>query len=535
MSSTGRRNSVPDPDQREPIAYYRNLLENEGSQAYVEWINDYLDVSLTDPQREIIETIHRNQKTLVVAGNGFGKSYVLACFSLAYLFVNYPTSVLATSGTYPKLRRTYCRPIESLHQDSWLPGRYLRSNPPRIVIDSEPEVFWEATSPGDAGELEGVHNEYTLGIVEEADKQNVTEEIFDSLDSLLTDANDKLVAVANPPRDETNVVYDLMDAPDWELRQYSSFQSHNVIAETNHPDPYVRDEDGELVFQQEINYPKLKPELEDEMIPELVRLSQIKQDWEAWNGEEWPGVNEAINSDEREDLDVRWYRRRLGVISPQAADVIRPFSVEDVESAFEAEPANVSATPDGLGWDVVRGGDNSGDQNAVAGVWGRDLRILDWWRGADHLENEEKMRDMLETNWSATCAVDTVGVGSESADRLDVFYPNVRRFNASSNAFDDMQYSNKWTEGLCLLGEYLRDGGSFRSTRLREELLTAARVVELNERYNSRTDTTRFKATSKAKIKKRLGRSPDLLDAMYMAVLMAETGGSSRRTISSSF
>lgn len=530
-----RHTDVPDPESRKPIDYYQQKVRDEGAQGYIEWINDYLNVSLTEPQREILKTIHRNQKTLIVAGNGFGKSFTLACFSLAYLFVNYPTSVLATSGTYAKLRRTYCRPVEDLHNNWGLPGRYLRSNPPRIVIDGYPQIFWEASSPGDAGELEGVHNKYTLGIVEEADKDAVNDEIFDSLESILTDANDKLIAVANPPRDETNIVYDLMDADDWELLQYSSFQSHNVMVELEHDDPYVRDEDGNLVWEEQIDYPKLKDEVEAEMIPELVRLSQIKQDWEAYNGLAWPGVKEAMNSGDREDLDVRWYRRRLGVISPQTADVVRPFTVEDVESAFKADPEFTTAQPKGLGWDVVRGGGTSGDQNAVAGVWGRDLRILDWWRGEDHIENEEKMREMLDSNWDAPIAIDSVGVGSESSDRVKMFYPNVVRFNASENANDPEKYANQWTEGLCLLGEYLRDGGSFRSARLREELLTAARVVQLNERYNSKTNTTRFKATSKAQIKSRLGRSPDLLDAMYMAVLMAETSGSSRRSIPSSF
>lgn len=522
---------VPGPDERKPIDEYT------GRDRYIDWIRDYLGVELTEPQKEIIYTVQDNQRTLVVAGNGFGKSFALACFSLAYLFVNYPTSVLATSGTYAKLRRTYCRPIQDLHESSWgLPGRYLRSNPPRIVIDGEPQVFWEAASPGDPGELEGVHNEYTLGVIEEADKSGVTPEIFDSLGSMLTDENDKLIAVANPPQDETNVVYDLMDDPTWRVCQYSSFDSHNVQIEINHPDPYEKDEDGDIATNSE-GFPKVKDEVKQQFIPEVVTLNQIKSDWLAWNVEPWPGVEEAMRSDEREDLDVRWYRRRMGVISPQAAEVLRPFTVEDVENAFRAEPARITETPDGIGWDVVRGGGTGGDYNALSGVFGRDLRIFDWWRGDDsHLDNYETIRSEVESAWNAPFAIDSVGVGSEAPDRVDVFYSgDVIRFNAGSTAADATKYTDRWTEGLCVLGEYLRDGGGFQNERLREELLTAARVVELREKYSSKHDSTRYWATRKSAVKNRLGRSPDLLDSMYMACLMAETGGGSRRKIPSSF
>ena len=459
------RSSDIDPDAVKPLDEYT------GRNKYVNWIEDYLGIILTEVQKEIIYTIQENQRTVIVAGNGVGKTYTLACFSLAYLFVNYPTSVLATSGTYQKLRRTYCRPVDNLHSNATvpLPGRYLRSNPPRIVIDDEAEVFWEAASATDAGELEGVHNKYTLAIVEEADKPNVDEEIFDSLSSLLTDSNDKLVAVANPPKDETNVVYDKMEDPNWATIQPSSFDSHNVKLEMEHPDPYVRDEDGEIVIEETTGDWKLKDSVRAQMIPEMVTLSQIRQDWKAWNGEKWPGAETAMKSDDRDDLDVRWYRRRLGTIPPQSADALRPFTPEDVEDAYNRDPEHVSRHPAGLGWDVARGKGESADYNALAGVWGRRLDILDYWRVGDHVRNEQKVRGLMEEDsWNCPLLIDVVGVGSEAADRVKRWYPNTDRFNASAKAIDEATYANRWTEGMVLLGEFLRDGGVISSRRLRE-------------------------------------------------------------------
>ncbi len=529
----------PPTDRLKPPSHY------VGRDRYIDWIEDYLEVKLTETQKRIVYAIMDNQRTLIVGGNGFGKSYVLACFSLAFLYCEYPVSILATSGTYGKLRRTYGNPIADLHSkhEDILPGEVLK-RPPRVKIPGEPEVFLELTAPQDAGELEGVHNEYTLAVIEEADKRRVGKDIFDSLESLLTDKNDKLVAMANPPKDETNIVYDIMEADGWEVLPFSSFDAQNVQIEMNHEDPYQRDEYGDVIVDDVLDYPKLKPEVQSEMIPEMTRLSQIKQDWEAWNGEKWPcedgwqrAAEIAQQSWERDDLDTQWYRRRLGVIPPQAADVLRPFTVQDVKEAWDRPDPTKRGNPDGLGWDVARGDSRSADSNAMVGIWGQDMFLMDRWKVGDHIENKRIIREMIdEDSWRCQFAIDTVGVGDESADRVDTWYPNVVRFNAQSNAYNEDAYANNWTEGLCKLGEYLREDASIQNRRLREELMAAARTVKLEERYSAKTDTDRYKATSKDDVQQQLGRSPDCLDAAYMAVLMAENASpTGRRTIPGSF
>lgn len=488
------------PDERQPPNEYPHTPAG-----CIQWIEDYLGVTLTEPQREIVNAVFENQRTLVIGANGFGKTFTMACLTLAWLFTTYPATVLATSGTYQKLKRTYCKPIERLHGDAiGLPGRFL-NGPPRIDIEGEPEHFWEATSPRDPGELEGAHNEYTLGIVEEADKEDVDDELIDSMTSLVTSDKDRIVVVANPPKDETNVVYDLQQDDAWAVRTFSSFDSHNVQVELGNA--------------------------QGEQIEKLVTLDQIEQDWVSYNGVSWPGVDDAMASDARDDLDVRWYRRRLGIIPPQAADAPRPFTVKHVQDAFGRTPEMTRATPDGLAWDVARG-EGSGDWNAMGAWFGRELRILDWWRHTGpqpHVENEETVRGLVEPNWNCPFAIDHVGVGSEAPDRVEQFYAEVVRFNNGAQAEDPASYANRWTEALCVLGDLLRDGGGFANERLREELLAAARAVELEETYVGKYDTTRYEATPKEAVKERLGRSPDLLDAAVMSAVMATYGDATGR------
>lgn len=480
----------------------KHVSEYTGPDRYNEWIEDYLGLELSEPQKEIGRAVAEHERVLVIGANGFGKSYMLAAVTLAYLFTNYPASVLATSGTYGKLRRTYCKPIEQMHRQAWgLPGEYKKT-PPRIEIEDDPSIYFQASSPTDPGELEGVHNTYTLGVVEEADKDRVDEDVFDSMESLLTDHRDRLVAVANPPKDDANIVSRLLDDDEWHKLRYSSFQSHNVQVELEY-DKDAKDADGEYV-----------PVMRRRMIDGLVTLDRIKDDWRSWNGEPWPGVEEARTSHTRGDLDVRWYRRRLGVMPPDTADAHRPFTPSDVEAAWEREPAHDAPTPDGLALDVARMG---GDYNAFTGVFGDALEVIEYWRGDDHVENEQRVRGDLEGAWDCQFAVDAVNEGSGLADRIDTFYPETFRFQAGSNAVQQTRFKSKWAEGMYLLGEFLRNGGSIDDRRLREELLAAGRCLEYDTRYLASRSAEVLTLTSKEEIKDRLGRSPDLLDGAYMA------------------
>lgn len=522
---------TPDSTERKPVEWYQNRLP----EGYIHWIRDYLGVELTEAQKHIIRTIHRNQRTLIVGANGFGKSYCLVAFSLAFLFINFPTSILTTSGTYSKLRRTYCKPLQNLHENNWgLPGKYLKY-PPRIVIDGFPEVFLEVSSPRDAGELEGVHNEHTLGVIEEADKDAVDASVFDSMESLMTDERDRVVAVANPPKDETNLVHSIMEDPSWTQLNFSSFESHNVDVEVDHPDPYIRDEEGTIETRED-GTKKLKPEVQDEMVDGLVRLSQIRQDWESWNGLEWPGLEDAMNSDERDDLDQRWYIRRLGMMPPVSAEVHRPFDLDMVNDAFRATPTDATDVPVGLGLDVARG---EGDYNCLCACYGTEVKVLRKWHGTDHIENEEVVRDALDSSWRAPIAVDSVGVGDGLSDRISTFYPSRIRFNAGANAADESRFDDMWTEGMWWMGEFLENGAYGHSdygTDLREQLLAAARTLEFEEVYRGSAGTTRLKLNSKTNVKARLPHV-DVMDAAYQSVWAANADFSTEedRTIPSTW
>lgn len=475
-------------------------------------IEDYLDVTVTDAQREICRAIVENEKLLVQTANGIGKSFILACVTVVWLVAYHPAAVLATSGTYPKLKRTFCKPVESLHGralgGAGLPGTYKKS-PPRIEIDGEPEQYFEAASPKDAGELEGVHSGYVLGIIEEADKDDVTEATFEAMESLVSDQRDRLVAIANPPEDETNSLQHLYEDPTWHVVRFSSFESHNV---------QHRLENGD-----------------DDLIDGLATLWKIKQDWDSYVGDEWPGVEQArawSNPDHpefRTDMDQRWYRRRAGIVPPGDAGVHRPLDPELVDEAYNPNATPSRETPTALGVDVAR----SGDDTVATGV--HDLVLVTEYeqQGTDHVTQEQELADRIRQWPIPAIAVDAVGEGSGLADGLDDRFGTVHRFKNQAVASDETAYEDCWIESLALFADYLEAGGIITDSDLYEQAKIAARTVTYEEKHigsRGRDGADVLAADGrKDDVKERLGRSPDHLDSALMAVWVSETDRNTRR------
>jgi hypothetical protein len=339
-------------------------------------------------------------------------------------------------------------------------------------------------------------------VVEEADKPSITQEHIDSAESTITDDRDRMVVIANPPKDESNIVYDLMQKDDWHVVQFSSFESRNVKI------------DAEIEGYQD-----------KDRIPGLVNLEKIKQNWRSWNQKEWPGFEEARDSRDPA-LDSRWFRRRLGEIPPSDGTIHRPIYPEHVDEAAatvtedDEEPLTKDEIPlvrKGIGIDI---GHQGGDRTTVIEVRGNHLVVFATEQFNRHYENRRLIDQTMDAApLKGHLAIDAIGEGSGPADDADLEYPNAFRFKASSNALQRSEYYDKKTEAYDLLGQFLRDGGVVHNDRLLEELYAAGRAMEFTER-SVRGDVVL--RTTKSGVRDRLGRSPDLLDAASMAVWAME-------------
>jgi len=518
-----------DVDAPKPPAHYARRAD-AGDETWIEdAIEDYLGIRLGHTQRRICRAVATNHQVLVVSANSLGKSYILAAITIVWLLCRYPAVSFATSGTERKMKRTYCKPVEALHGDGRipLPGEY-KSRPERIEFDDDPEHFFEASSPRDAGELEGVHAAYTLAIIEEADKSAVDEDVIEAMRSLASDDRDRLIAIANPPEDETNSIYPLMDDhPNWEVIRFSTFDSHNVQIDTGRTSG--RKIDG------------------------IADISKLQDDWVEFNGSEWPGYEDALrmsapridedgnyvfvdddtlqrNPGFEENLSKRWFRRRAGIMPPAGASVNRPFTVADVNSAWErgdllqdeldrGDFVLPPATSSGI--DVAR----SGDQTVLATIHENVMVIHYSERGTNHTDQSAALEDILVEMQRHPIAIDFIGHGSAVHDNLQESLPDVGKFEAGSTACQPTDYRDKWAEGMALLGEWLEDGGIILDRTLRTQMLAGARELEFEEKFiGSRGEDGEkvYTLSSKDDIKDRLDEgSPDYLDAAMQAAWAA--------------
>lgn len=489
-----------------------------------DFVRNALNLRLAQTQKRILLSIWNNRRTIIVSGNGVGKSFSVASGIVSWTLTRPDSIALLTSGSYSQMEDTTWRPIKELLKRCTFPtaeyARALDSNPPRIEM---PESSWymKCVSPRQPDGLEGRHNSECLVVIEEADKPEITEEHFDSAGSSLTDAGDRMVAIANPPKDESNVVYEKMQSDRWNVVQFESFDSHNVQVDAR--------------------------EIDGEHIPGLVTLDLIAEDWEDWNDRKWPGLdrsatelNQAVADGELErdelieqlrpglgqvreahnedsTLSERWYRRRAGIMPPVDAQAHRPFYHQDVNGALEREKPDQRGRCLGVGIDVARKG---GDANVVTALFERSIE-QHRWQGTDHNENLTRCQRILDKiSGDPEVAVDAVGEGSGNADKLKQSH-NAVRFKAGTKAKNDDEYDNQWTEALYHLGDVLeRISLAGVSQELRKELFTACRVIEYEVKKRKSGDV--LKATPKEELKDVLDRSPDNLDSLAMASWASE-------------
>lgn len=519
-----------------------NYAPGTSDDRYVRFIRDVLDYPVTETLERMAISLNTNEQTLAVGANGPGKSYAAALLGVTVLYTNAHVVVPITAGNGDTLKNSIWKPIKSIWRNSNLPGDY-KDNDRSLHPGFDDEWFLECHSPRHPDDLEGDHNQNVVYIIEEADKPGVTSEHIDSARSTLGD-DDHILVIANPPTDETNVVAELMQNPEWHRLQFPTWESRNARV------------DRGLTTKDKIGG--------------VAGISKMQSDWAEYHDASWPGIdsvievsspyltpegnpttreweaaketaqNERVGRDGlynpnveakenpafREDLHLKWYKRRAGVMPTDGAEKWRPFTVADVEAAYN-RPSDGSEYPETYAIDVARSADNT----IGSGKHTDEIRIHYARQGTNHVQQKEDLTDILFDLNSPKIAVDAVGEGSGLADELDDRFAHVVRFSNGMNPREESEYYDAWAEALAKFGEFLDSGGSFNDKHLYQEAKVAARVVEFEAKSLRSRDGDVIKATSKSKIKDRLGHSPDYLDSALMAnwVDMAESGKTVKR------
>ena len=147
-----------------------------------------------DKQRQILESLRDNKETYVKACHDSTKTWTAARAVLYWLYA-YPNSskVLTTAPTWSQIEDNLWREVRSAHEGAKFPlgGRLLKTE-----FDLAPQWFAKGQSSDRGVNIQGMHSENMLVIVDEAD--GVPAETWNALDGLLTSANSRLLAIGNP-------------------------------------------------------------------------------------------------------------------------------------------------------------------------------------------------------------------------------------------------------------------------------------------------------------------------------------------------
>jgi hypothetical protein len=155
---------------------------------------DFLGAQLVGKQAEILDALRDHREVLVRSCHDSGKSWIAARAVLWFLMAH-PTDaiVLTTAPTWAQTEGILWRELASAYANSKvrIGGRLLTSK-----LELGPKWYAIGLATDTPTNLLGYHASNILVVIDEADA--IPAATWSSLDSVLTSANAKLLAISNP-------------------------------------------------------------------------------------------------------------------------------------------------------------------------------------------------------------------------------------------------------------------------------------------------------------------------------------------------
>lgn len=235
-------------------------------------------------------------------------------------------------------------------------------------------------------------------------------------------------------------------------------------------------------------------------LTEAIEAGRISRTWAEDRKRQW-GESSPV-----------YQARVLGEFPEQADDAL--ISLAWIEQARERE-LEPSGEPM-AGCDIARFGE---DDSCMLTRQGECVLSIDIWHGHDTMTTTGRIKQA-----NVFCNVDAIGVGAGVVDRLvELGHPCVG-VNIGERALDRERFVNLRAEGYWLLRERFQLG-QIDLSRVPREVYDrlSGELTALTFSYQS---DGRIKLEAKEDMKKRLGRSPDVADALMLAFLKANSRAS---------
>lgn len=207
-----QKNSVIQRSRQDPLFFPVQVLGTRG---------------LWSKQREIIRSVHEHQRTTVRSCHGAGKTFTAGQVALSRLFPYAPSIVLTTAPTWRQVEKGIWKEIRAAYRRSRYPlGGTLMPKSPELQILQD-EWYAAGFSSNDPDKIQGTHEDYLTVIADEA--AGIIEDMFPSIDGLLTTDNSRLLLIANPTT-TSGTFYRSFREPGWNKIKITAFDTPNFTA-----------------------------------------------------------------------------------------------------------------------------------------------------------------------------------------------------------------------------------------------------------------------------------------------------------------
>ncbi|HEX3509705.1 MAG TPA: hypothetical protein VHT27_01270 [Solirubrobacteraceae bacterium] len=391
---------TPDPHLNDPVG----------------WIEAKLG-PMWSGQRRIAQAVHDHRHVAVPSAHGVGKDWTAAALACWWLSTRTGAFVMTTAPTSAQLGGILWREVARHHRRAELAGTVTAGGSiPTWRIGGE-LVGWgrkpaDLSDPDEAASaFSGIHARSVLVVLDEA--SGIEGWLVDAAMTLLTSADSRLLAIGNPLDPGSRFAAMCAPGSGFHVERFAVFDTPAFTSERVSSDLLA-------------------------VLPSPTWVEERRADW----GEGSPA----------------WMARVLGEFPPASRDtLIAPNLIADAQARDlddEYDPT--------LGCDVARSGS---DRTVVAAVWpsGR-LRIVHDEHGQDTMATAGAIARLLAEDFGppelhpVVAAIDVVGVGVGTFDRLAEQGANVSAFSSASRALDPTRFANRRAEAFWQLREAFESG-----------------------------------------------------------------------------
>lgn len=448
------------------------------------FVREVLGQNLTDIQEQIINSLVDHSEVAVKSSHGQGKSFVSACAALWFLCCHKPSKVVTTAPGGRQVEGIVWAEIARLHRDALveLPGIVLTK---QLKIDAE-WYAWGFTAPEyNPDKFVGFHSPHMLVVADEA--SGISDHIFDAILSVLTGEHTRLLMIGNPTNPSGRFA-GAFRKPSQSSKRFtiSAFENPN-LAQFGITLEDIREDRWKAKLKGPLPWPQ-----------GLVDASWVRRAWERW-GEQSP-----------------LFQARVMAQFPSVSDdALVPISwVELANQRWDAAVWSGVAT---MGLDVARLGP---DATVGAISYRQGIRELIRFRKASTMETAGMAIEAIRSRPQVReVRVDADGLGAGVYDALvETLGDKVVEMRGGFASRDSDRFFNRRSEWIWTLREQLDPASENPIALPRDDRLTA----QLTTIKWSTTRKGQIQVEPKDELRKRLGESPDELDACAYAVAKQE-------------